>query len=107
MEDLCECFADSFEAALNECHTGKAEERLNHIHDAIYNSVMDTFGKRERQNPDWFEEGITGLEPAITAKRATLVEYKREPSDKSLAVLRKARNDSQWIAQCCTNEFTG
>ena len=66
---------------------------------------MDTFGKKERQNPDWFEEGIAELDPAITAKRAVLVEYKRDPSEKSLATLRKARNDAQQIAQCCTNDY--
>ena len=30
---------------------------------------MDIFGKRERQNPDWFEAGIVELEPVIEAKR--------------------------------------
>ena len=40
---------------------------------------MDAFGKRERQNPDWFEEGIAELQPVITARRAALVEYKRDP----------------------------
>ena len=48
MPALCEHFANSIEAALNDCHTGKAEERWSHICDAIYNSAMDTFGKRER-----------------------------------------------------------
>ena len=66
---------------------------MKYIHVAIYNSTMDTFGKRERQNPDWFEEGIAELEPVITAKRAVLVEYKRDLSEKSLAAFRKARND--------------
>ena len=74
MPDLCVHFAYSIEVALNDCHTDKAEERWNHIHGAIYNSAMDTFGKRERQNPDWFEEGIAELEPVITAKTAALIE---------------------------------
>lgn len=56
---------------------------------------MDIFGKVERQNPDWFEAGIAELEPAIEAKRAAVINYKREPSEKSLAALRKARNDAQ------------
>ena len=98
MPVLYECFADSIEAGLNDYHTGNAEERRNHIHVAIYSSAMDTFGKTERQNPDWFEEGIAELEPAITAERAVLVEYKRDPSEKSLAALRKTRNDAQQIA---------
>ena len=94
MTDLCKCFTDAIEEALNDCHTGKAEEGLDHIYDVIYNSAMDTFGKREGQSPDWFEEGIAELELLITAKRAVLVEYKRDPSKKSLAALRKARNDA-------------
>ena len=49
MPDLCEHLTDFIEAALNDCHTGKVEERWNHICDAIYNSAMDTFGKREAE----------------------------------------------------------
>lgn len=56
---------------------------------------MDAFGKRGRQNPDWFTAGIANLDPAIAAKRAALLDYKREDSDKTLAALRKATNDAQ------------
>ena len=105
MPDLCEHFTDSIKAALNDCHTGIAEERWNHIHIAIYNSAMDAFSKRERQNPDSFEEVIAELEPVITVKTAVLVEFKRGPSEKSLTALRKARNNAQQIAQCCTNDY--
>ena len=41
----------------------------------------------------------------IKPKRAALVEYKRDPSEKSLTALRKARNDAQQIAQCCANDY--
>jgi len=105
MPDLCERFADSIKEALRDCPTNSAEERWNHIRDAIYNSAMDTFGKRERQNPDWFEAGITELEPVITAKRKALLEYKREPLEKTLAALRKARNDAQRIARRSANNY--
>ena len=97
MPDLCEHFTNSIEAALNDCHTSNTEERWNHISVAIYNSAIDTFGKRKRQNPYWFEEGIAELEPAITSKRAALVENKRDPPEKSLTALRKAVNNAQWI----------
>ena len=49
MSDLCECFTDSIDTALNDCHTCKAEDRWNHIHDAISNCAMDTFGKGEAE----------------------------------------------------------
>ncbi len=66
---------------------------------------MTTFGKRVKKNPDWFEAGIIELEPAITAKRTALLNYKYEPSDKALAALRKARNDTQRIARKCANDY--
>jgi len=103
--DLCERFANSIEDALKNCPGGNTEERWSHIRDFIYNSAMDTFGKRERQNPDWFEAGIAELEPAIEAKRAALINHKREPSVKSLAALRKARNDAQRIVRRCANDY--
>lgn len=56
---------------------------------------MNASGKRGRQNPDWFTAGIANLEPAIAAKRAALLDYKREASDKTLAALRRATNDAQ------------
>ena len=105
MPGLCEYFADSIEVTSNDCHTENTEERWNHLHVTIYNSTMDTISKRERQNPDWFEEGIAELEPAIMAKRAVLVEYKRDPSEMSLTALRKAMNNAQQIAQHCANDY--
>ena len=82
-----------------------AKERWSHIRDAIYNSAMDTFGKRERQNPDWFEAGIAEFEPAITAKREAVLSYKKEPSEKTLAALRKARSDVQRITRRYANNY--
>ncbi|XP_062614292.1 uncharacterized protein LOC134276017 [Saccostrea cucullata] len=105
MPDVCARFVDSIEEALRNCPTSSADERWNYIRDAIYTSAMDTFGKRVRQNPDWFEAGITELEPAITAKRNALLNYKRGPSEKTLAELRKARNDAQRIARRSANDY--
>ncbi len=103
--EVCTRFARAIEDALKDCPVNSAEERWSHIRDAIYNSAMTTFGKRVKKNPDWFEAGIIELEPAITAKRTALLNYKYEPSDKALAALRKARNDTQRIARKCANDY--
>ena len=105
LPDLCEKFADSIKEALRDCPTTCAEERWSHIRDAIYNSAKDIFGKRERQNPDWFEARIAELEPAITAKREALLSYKEEPSEKTLTALRKARSYVQRIVRRCANDY--
>ncbi|XP_076030439.1 uncharacterized protein LOC143018741 [Oratosquilla oratoria] len=105
MPDLCKRFAYSTEEAHRDCPTNSAEERWNHIRGPIYNSAMDTFGKRQRQNPDWFEAGITKPEPAIAPKRKALLNYKREPSEKTLDALRKARNDAQRLPRRSANDY--
>lgn len=93
--------------SLKDCSAGNAEERSNYVRDAIYNSTMDTlaFGKRERRNSDWFEASIADLEPAIEAKIIILINYRREPYAKTLAALRKARNDVQRISWRWANDY--
>ena len=59
----------------------------------------------ERHNADWFKAGIAEMESAIEEKRAALTTYKRDPSEKTLTALRKARGDTQRIARRCANDY--
>ena len=61
--------------------------------------------ERERKNEDCFEAGIVEMEPAIAAKRAALLEHKRQPTEKTLATLRQIRNNAQRIARRCANDY--
>ena len=79
--------------------------RWNFLRDAIHTTALSTFGKRERRNPDWFEESISEMEPVIKAKRDALINYKREPSASNLAALRTARNNAQRTARHCANQY--
>lgn len=103
--ELRERFADAIQEALSDCPTSCAEDRWNHIRDATYKSAVDTFGKRERKNPDWFEAGIEELEPAISSKRTALLNYKKDPCEKTLTALRRARSEAQKIARQCANNY--
>lgn len=60
---------------------------------------MDTFGKKEKHSPDWFEAGLLELEHVIEAKRAALLNHKNHPSKKTLDTLRKARDNAQRTAR--------
>ena len=97
--ELRERFARAIDEAFENCSTDSATERWNHIRDAVYRCASDTFGKRERKNEDWFEAGSVEMELAIAAKRAALLEHKREPTEKTLATLRQTRNNAQRIAR--------
>ena len=102
---LCRDFATSIENALQGCHIGDAEKMWHHMCEAISNSALNIFSKKERHNPDWFEAGINMIEPAIEAKRTALLKHKRAPSASTLAAFRKARNHAQCIARRCANEY--
>ena len=43
--DLCKQSSDSTEQPPKACPAGGVNERWNHVHDVIYNTAMDTFGK--------------------------------------------------------------
>ena len=72
-------------------HTHTHTEKWNHIGNAV-----DAFGKIQTGS---------NLETAITAKKNVLINYKRDPSGKSFAALRKARNDVQRTARRCENDY--
>ena len=70
--------------ALKKCPTKNADEIWGYTSKAIHKSAMDTFGRKIKRNPDWFDVGIETFKPVINAKRAAILEYKRNPSKKTL-----------------------
>lgn len=88
-----------------DCPTDSAMAGWDHIRNAMYEAASVTFGKRVRKTEHWFEAGIKEMEPAIAAKRTTLLEYKRQPSEKALAAFRVARNNSKRMARKCANDY--
>jgi len=105
MPALCDQFAESIEITLRDCPETSSTDRWNFIQNAIYNTAMRTFGKRLKLNPDWFEAGILEMEPTIEAKRIALINYKKAPSQQTLAALRKARSDTKRTARRCANDY--
>ena len=67
-----------------------AVEIWKYIRDSIYNTAMSTFGKRKKQNVDWFEANLEKMEPAIQAKHTSLINYKKHPTENTLYSLRSA-----------------
>ena len=102
---LRERFAKAIDVALEDCPEDSASTRWNHIREAVFQTALDTFGKRERQSADWFEAAAAELEPAIAAKRAALLAHKKDPSAKTITTLRAARSDAQRIARRCANDY--
>ena len=104
-QELREQFSKVIDEALEKCPTDSAQARWDFIRDAKNKAAIDTFGKRENKNEDWFEAGIDSLDPAIAAKGTALLEYKRQPSAKNLAIYRKARNNAESVSRKCANDY--
>ena len=52
--------------------------RWTFIIDIIYNAAITTFGKREGQNPDWFNANLQELEPVLKTTRPALLDNLQE-----------------------------
>ena len=104
--ELCAQFTESVVPALKGRSPAETtEERWCLLRDTIHSTALSIFGKKERRNPDWYDESLPVMEPAISAKRDVLKNYKREPSNNNLAALRTARKEAQRTARYCANQY--
>ena len=104
--ELCAQFAESVVTALEGRPPAETtEERWCLLRDTIHSTALSIFDKKERRNPDWYDESLPVMEPAISAKRDALKNNKREPSNNNLAALIKAGNEAQRTARYCANQY--
>ena len=73
-------FIESIRTALSGIETESAEENWNTLRDIIYDTALTTYGKKQRNNTNWYETDITVMKPVIDAKRCALINFKRDPS---------------------------
>lgn len=52
-----------------------ADSKWKHVRTALYESGLDTFGRKGRQNKDWVEANWQEMEPAVKAKPAERLAY--------------------------------
>ena len=95
------------EAALSEGETADdaIDSRWPLLRDAVYNSAITVYGKKERKNADWYEAHWEDMEPVTEAKRKALLAYKAKPGPSTLQALRSARNKAQQTARHCANTY--
>ncbi|KAK3765969.1 hypothetical protein RRG08_002212 [Elysia crispata] len=103
-QEVREQFSTVINEALGKCPTDSTQAHWDFIRDAKYKAAIDTFRKRANKIKDWFETRINLLDPAIAAKGTALLEYKRQPSAKNLAIYRKACNNTKSVCLKCAND---
>ena len=98
-------FLDSIGQTLSINPTHSAEAKWNTLREAMYNTALTTYGKKERKITDWHEANITVMEPVTEAKRYALINFKSDLSKKNLNALRAARNKAQQTARRCATGY--
>jgi len=107
--DKVKRFADTFNER-NAAHATSSDPDdavafWDTLRDAIYDSAMSTFGKKERKNADWFEAHWDKMEPVTEAKRKALLDYKQNPCPSTRDALKAARSKAQQTARRCANKY--
>ena len=82
-----------------------ATTKWNNLRNATYKAAMEAYGRRIRNNADWYEENLNVMEPLTAAKRSALIQYKKDPNRKHLVSLQEVRKKTQQQARCCANEY--
>ena len=102
-------FADNFkERIANQpppSDQGNPVATWNNLGNAIYDSAMAAFGKKEPKNTDWFEAHWGEMQPVTEAKRKALLDHKQNPCPSSRDSLKAARSKAQQTARSCANKY--
>ena len=81
------------------------DSKWKHVRDALYQSGLETFGRKEHRNEDWFEASWQEMEPVVEAKRAVRLAHENNPCPATKDALRAARSKCQQTARHCANDY--
>ena len=68
-----------------------SKKRWKSLRKVIFDSAMQTYGKKVSSNADWFETHVTKILKVIQVKRQALVFYKRNPTTANHNALKSAK----------------
>ena len=102
-------FEDTFKAKLSsgvlQGDDNDIDLKWSFLRDTIYTSAIASFGKRKRQNVDWFEAHWDEMQPVTETKRDAMLAHKQNPCPETLKALRAARSQAQRTARRCANAY--
>ena len=81
------------------------ESQWKNLEAIIHQSALDTYGRKERNNPDWYNASLQEMTPVIEEKRKALLKDKSRPTRQSKEDLRAARANVQRTARQCARDY--
>ena len=75
------------------------------LRSTIHQTALDTFGLKQRQNPDWYRDSHDVLKPALEQKRKSLLKVKSRPTRQAIADYRLSKATAQRTVRQCVREY--
>ena len=76
-----------------------ATTKWNNLCNAAYKAAVEAYGRRVRNNADWYEAVHNVMEPLTATKRSALIQYRRIQIKKS-GLLAEAEKSTAGQAMC-------
>ena len=100
-------FAETLQKKLaDQPTTEDTDTKWSHLRDAIYDSAISAFGRKEHKNADWFEAHWDEMQPVTEAKRIALLAYKQNSCHSTRDALSLAKSRAQHTARRCANVYS-
>ena len=71
-----------FESNFHNSLSTDATTKWNNLHNATYKAALEAYGRRVRNNANWYEANLNVMKPLIAAKRSALIQYKKDQIEK-------------------------
>lgn len=81
------------------------EEHWEKMRSSIHSAALESFGLRKRQDPDWYRNSRSTLEPVLEAKRAALLKVKSRPTRQAIAAHWAAKAEAQRTVRICVRAY--
>ena len=102
----CEDFRSKFEESLaSQAPPNSPDGIWENLRTAMYDSAMESFGKKLSIREDWIEEYQDVLLPLLDKKKKALIAQKQYPSQSNNNRLKQAKQDLQRESRRCANEY--
>ena len=82
-----------------------AGAKWEQVRTALYQSGLETLGRKEHCNVGWFEANWEKMELLIEAKRAARLAHEKNLCQATRDALRATRSMCQRTARCCANDY--
>ena len=87
-------FTSSFESNFHNNWPTDATTKWNDFYNATYKAAVKAYGRRVRNNANWYEANLNVMEPLSAAKRSALIHYKMIQLEKSDLLARSKEKKS-------------